>query len=243
MKRPNLALVLYSYLFLGGLTILLTLIMMIAAGNNFVIQGVVILIITLIIFLIISIRGFVKWRKYKKDNPGYKVHPLAIFFVALFVIGGISTFVVQFPNMYISLHIKAVIEPYVKDDFTDENVPMPDNPHFVFYNMDTKGFSAPNKKYYNCGTKNPDEANVVVAYSNDVEKNGKWVYANSGNYAGDAYEQCVYIFVIRTYDWALIDSTVVSEQMDYGKKNKKLDTKSIDGIDEVRYYLNDLFKD
>ncbi len=241
MKKPSLAIALYSYLLLLGITILMVLSIMLIAGNTLNPGGTAILVIILILVLTISIKGIVKWRRYKKNTPDYKLHPLAIFFIVLFFIGGLSTFVVAFPRYYVSLHIKAVIEPYVKDDFTEEDVPMPDDPYFVFYNMDTKSFAAPGKKY-NRGTKEPEKANVVVAYSTDVRNNGKWVDAGTGKYAGEAYEQRVYLYVIRKSDWALIDSTVVAEQMDYGKKNKKLDTKAIDGIDEVADYLNGLIK-
>jgi AraC-like DNA-binding protein len=64
------------------------------------------------------------------------------------------------------------LKPYVKEEYTDEDVRLPENPRFVFYHNGS--FSVPSDRF-TLGTDDPDKVNVVVAYSESVSNNGIFI--------------------------------------------------------------------
>lgn len=241
MKHPSLRLVFLSYLFMFLIVITgLYGTALVARGGDF--SGLMIAGIFLILSAwIIWIFRLRRWFRLRKSDPEAKIHPLAIFFIVLFLVGGLATTFASMPQIYQSTRLETGLRQYVKDEISEKTVPMPENPHYVFYDLDTKKFAVPGKNFYR-RTKNPSEANVIVAYRSEIARNGTWVKANGGARVGDAYVQRVTLYVLRTSDWSLIATNTVEEQMGYGKTSK-FDMKSINGINGVSSYLRGLFKD
>ena len=97
---------------------------------------------------------------------------------------------------------------------------MPEDPHFVFYNLTKKEFVIPvSGSIY--GTDNPDKVNVVVAYKSEVESAGTWVNKYSKQELKSAYAQKVTLYFIRLEDWALIRTATASRVMKIGYNDEK----------------------
>ena len=183
------------------------------------------------LFLFLGIRGILAWRKDSAAEGGKIGRPVWIIVGAV----GVLLFIqmaLYFPIAARNGQMTRVLKPYVKEEYTDEDVRLPENPRFVFYHNGS--FSVPSERF-TLGTDDPDKVNVVVAYSESVSKNGIWVDSASGKKVNDARVQNVTLYVIRLEDWALIDEVKFHQQL---KQNEN--GVNVLGMSEVENYLNSL---
>lgn len=232
-QRPTLTLVLSFISLMVGLvwssacvTILTGSAMQVSMVRALVLMGFSVL------FLLLGIRGVLRWRAMMKaggKRPGTAVFVI-VCVVAVMLVGEA---VLVLPATFRSTRMDTVLRSYVQSSFSDEDVPLPENPRFVFYHNDR--FSIPSSQYPR-GTHDPDQVNVVVMYTEGQSTNGVWVNRGTGQKVGDARAQNVTLYVIRLEDWALIDQQHFSEQLDYDETGI-----NVTGMSAVRNYLNDLF--
>ena len=123
-------------------------------------------------------------------------------------------------------------KPYVKEEFSDVEAELPDDPWFVFYHNGS--FSIPSSRFTR-GTDDPDKVNVVVAYTDSTSRNGVWVDEVTGKEVSDTFVQHVTLSLIRLEDWALIDEVSFSQQLKQGENGV-----NVLGMDQVQFYLNEL---
>ena len=185
------------------------------------------------LFLGLGIRGMLKWRAMRK--AGGKKAGKAVFIV-LGIVGVLFIFQlsITLPQTRTMGNLSSQLKGYVKEDFTDEYVKMPEDPHFVFYNNGI--FTVPSSEYKR-GTDDPSKVNVIVMIEDWTGTNGNWVDKNSGKNLGDAMTQNAKVYVIRLDDWALIDEESFSLQLKYGENGV-----NVTGMNQVVQYLNDLIK-
>ena len=195
--------------------------------------GVVVMILIGIVFFALGTWGLFRWRALRKAG-GKKAGPAVwiIFGVlCLFAVFQLSGTLSMFRT---NGKLETALKGYVKEEFSDEDVEMPDDPWFVFYN--NRSFSAPSSAFLR-GTDDPSKVNVVVMYEESTGSNGDWIDKNTGKNLGDALVQNAKVYVIRLDDWALIDKESFSQQLKYGENGV-----NVLGMNQVQTYLNDLIK-
>ncbi|WP_350455091.1 hypothetical protein [Slackia heliotrinireducens] len=197
--------------------------------------AVLVMMAIAVLLVILGIRGVLSYRNQKRMNPSMKLHPLAIFFIALLGIGTVVSIPSALFGTFEEANLGRALDPYVQESFSDEGIPMPDDPHFVFYDADTHSFSVPNRNTFPQGTNDPDEVNVVVVYDVGLTAIGEWVTADTGEYVKDAEAQYATIQIVRLEDWALISETTVYEDKDFDEGQG---TYSLEGMHEAVRYIN-----
>ena len=185
------------------------------------------------LFLVLGIRGFLKWKKTSgaEGTTIPRVVPILLGMVGVLLVIQMAT---VFPHLWKNGQLDRALIPYVKDDYTAEDVKLPDHPRFVFYHNGS--FSVPPQRFIN-GTDDPKQVNVVVAYMDSVSENGIWVNSETGEKVSDARVQKVTLQIIRLEDWALIDEVKFSQRL---KQNEN--GVNVLGMNSVETYLNELGK-
>ena len=195
--------------------------------------GVVILVLIGILFSALGIWGLLRWRALRKAG-GKKAGPIVWIIFGIFCFFGVFQLANLLPMYRTNGKLATALKGYVKEEFSDEDVEMPEDPWFVFYH--NHSFSAPSGEFLR-GTDDPSKVNVVVMYEESTGSNGDWIDKNTGQNLGDALVQKATVYVIRLDDWALIDKESFSQQLKYGENGV-----NVLGMNEVRTYLNDLIK-
>ena len=168
-------------------------------------------IIVAIISWLAGIFCLLKWFRYRKENPDYK--PTTIMFVIFAVL--FLSLAVTLPRtlriMYSSVRFDMLLRPHIRDTYAEENVPVPENPRFMFFRLDDKKFLLP-VDGYPFGTTDPEEVNVIVAYrvvdkertKKDIRRTdlGDQLLEETRIYSYTG--QSVDLYVIRLSDWSLI---------------------------------------
>ena len=195
----------------------------------------VVLVLFSVLFFWLGIRGLLRWRaeKSRTDPKKVKIILAATGAAMVFIIFQLS---LTLPATWASGRINSALRPLVRTEFASENGALPEDPHFVFYNMETGMFSVPSRKSYPKGTDDPEKVNVVVGYTESVRKNGRWVAKGSGQKLSDAYSQGVTLDIIDPKDWSLINEVSFSVRLNYNENGK-----NVLGMNQVERYLNELF--
>ena len=110
-----------------------------------------ILLVFTVLFLFLGIRGLLDWKKTSLAE-GTKI-PRAVPIV-LGVVGVLLVIqmALYFPIAARNGRMTRFLKPYVQEDYTDENVKLPENPRFVFYHNGS--FTVPSKRFI-FGTDDP----------------------------------------------------------------------------------------
>ena len=200
-------------------------------GSTIPVWRLLILLVFSALFLFLGIRGLLTWKKISLSEGGTipKAVPVIVGIVGVLLVIQMA---LVFPGMWDNGKMNNALKPYVQEEYTDEDVKMPEDPHFVFYHNGS--FSVPSSRFTK-GTDDPDQVNVVVAYSDSVSKNGICVNSATGEKVSDARVQNVTLDVIRLEDWALIDEVKFSQQL---KENEN--GVNVLGMNQVESYLNSL---
>ena len=195
--------------------------------------GVIIMILIGIILFVLGISGLFRWRALRKAG-GKKAGPAVWIILGIFCIFAVFQLTGILSMFRTKGKLETALKGYVKEEFSDEDAKMPEDPWFVFYNNGS--FTSPSSAYLR-GTDDPSRVNVVVMYEESTGSNGDWIDKNSGKYLGDALVQNATVYVIRLDDWALIDKESFSQQLKYGENGV-----NVLGMNEVQTYLNGLIK-
>ena len=190
-----------------------------------------ILLVFTVLFLFLGIRGLLDWKKTSlaEETKIPRAVPIVLGVVGVLLVIQMALY---FPIAARNGRMTRFLKPYVQDDYTDENVKLPENPRFVFYHNGS--FTVPSKRFI-FGTDDPSQVNVVVAYSESVSKNGIWVDSATGKKVSDARVQNATLYVIRLEDWALVDEVKCHQLL---KQNEN--GVNVLGMSEVENYLNSL---
>ena len=194
----------------------------------------VILILFSALFVGLGVRGLLRWRAAgKPGNPRNNKIALAILGVVGVMM--LTMMATTLPGTWRTGRLNSTLLPLVQEDFSDRHGALPDNPRFVFYNLDTGRFSIPSTRLYPNGTNDPAEVNVVIAYTEGQQKSGSWVSKNTGKKVSDAYSQGVTLYVLRAEDWSLVTKTHFSQQLRYDENGV-----NVLGMNSVVSYINNL---
>ena len=219
-------------LFIVAGMFILTVITLATSGAEFNPAGLSIVIVISLVCLIIGIVLLLK-RSKRMKNGGKKPGVAVIVILLVVLIAGTPVALNTMKFFGSSTKLTSELKKYVKDSYSSTNAELPDNPRFVFYNGGS--FTEPSSKYI-YGTGNPDEVNVVVEYSSKISRNGEWVDQKTGKKVSDALTQTVDVHVIRLEDWALIDETSFTYQLDQNESEM-----NVLGMNEFESYLKEVF--
>ncbi len=205
----------------------------ISSYSNIPAPRMAVLFVISAVFLGLGIWGMLRWRRMRiaGGQKAGKAIPIVLGIAGVLLI---LQMCITLPQTRTTGILLTQLKEYVKDDFTDENAKMPEDPWFVFYNNGI--FGVPSADYKR-GTDDPSKVNVVVMYEEGTRASGIWVDKDSGKNLGDAMEQYVKIYVVRLEDWALIDEITFSEQLKNGENGM-----NVTAMHQVENYLNDLIK-
>ena len=192
-----------------------------------------ILLLFTALFLFLGIRGLLSWKKtgLAEGTKIPRAVPIVLGVVGVLLVIQMAMF---FPIAARNGRMTRLLKPYVQEDYTDEDVKLPENPRFVFYHNGS--FTVPSDRFI-FGTDDPSQVNVVVAYSESVSNNGIWVDSATGKKVSDARVQNATLYVIRLEDWALVDEVKCHQLL---KQNEN--GVNVLGMSEVENYLNSLGK-
>ena len=217
---------LVGIVWLGAFIILLG-----SMGGELPLWRLLILLLFSAMFLFLGIRGLLAWRKDASEK-GVKIPKAVPIILGVVAVLLVIQMTLTFPYLWKNGQLSRALKPYVKEDYSAEDVKLPENPRFVFYHNGS--FSVPSSRY-RLGTDDPNQVNVVVAYDESVSKNGIWVDSATGEKVSDARVQNVKLYVIRKEDWALIDEVKFSQRL---KQNEN--GVNVLGMNSVENYLNSL---
>ena len=204
-------LVMAGHVSLGGGGVLIILL-----GTAFLVTGILI--------YFVGYRSRVK--QYDAPKAGKPICRIALLIVIAGLIGSIALPAV--PAIVSGARNNALnqaLQQYVKDGDLESGASLPENPKFVLYDMDAEKF------YYPQGSglgrvpyadsafaaKNPDEATIVIAYSDEgASRGGYWYEENSGKKVADEFVQAARVYAIRLDDWTVIDSKLVTKALRKG---------------------------
>ena len=195
---------------------------------------ILILLFFSFVFILLGVLGLI-FRPREKKEGKKKLNVGLIIGIAVLIIFGL----VQVVNVLSVFGRRGILNStlgkYVKADYTEEDVKMPEDPWFVFYNKDDGNFEFPMSSYTR-GTDDPKKVNVVVMYKDETFRDGTWV-TGTGEEVGASLMQRTHVYIIRLEDWSLIDDHSFKFELDYGEK-------SVDSTrrDEVITYINDTLK-
>ncbi|MCR4687500.1 MAG: hypothetical protein K5659_08010 [Lachnospiraceae bacterium] len=198
---------------------------------------IVVLLAISILFIILGVLGIMLRPREKKDGKKKSKAGIIIAVVVclVFLLGSIPLI----SSLSFIGHrgvLNSALDKYVKDDWTEEGVAMPDNPYFVFYCENDGNFAVPASSYTK-GTDDPKKVNVVVMYKDETFRDGTWVGSVSGEEVGAAMTQRTHVYILRLNDWALIDDHVFDFALGYGEKSV-----NSTGRDEIKTYINNIVK-
>ncbi|MBQ6430955.1 MAG: hypothetical protein IJJ99_03655 [Oscillospiraceae bacterium] len=192
-------------------------------GVLFILLGTI-LLVTGILLYFVGYRSRVK--QYDAPKAGKALSRVAL----LIVIAG---FLCAFALPVVPAVVKSVrdgslnqaLQSSVRDGELERGASLPEDPKFVLYDMDAKKFHYPQDSglgkvpYADSvyAAKSPEEANIVIAYSDEgTSKGGYWYDENSGKKVADEFVQAARIYAIRLDDWTLIDSMLVTKALPKG---------------------------
>lgn len=226
LKKPNLYLALGSICVIMAAAIGIMQAVLLIHGNPPAMPGAAIAGGFMLASLPAGIFLLVRWFRYRKSHPRYSASSAALIVVAFFAIAGIGS-LISIPNMLRlsdanlrTEHLNTELRGKVRDTYPEENVPMPENPRFAFYDRAKDTFVIPGAGYP-AGTGDPEEVNVVLAYETRTVKIKSYINDSGWTvYYQPGYEPEVertYVDVIRASDWSLITSIVFDGDLSTGQ--------------------------
>ena len=179
MKKSNsvLKLVLSLVSLLVGIVWTGALIIVVGSGGTSVpFWRLLILLLFSALFLYLGIRGLLSWRQSSAEAGRTipKAVPIVIGIIGFLLVIQMA---LVFPQEWRNGRLNNALKGYVQEDFSDEDVKLPENPRFVFYHNGS--FRIPSDRYA-LGTSDPKQVNVVVAYTESVSNSGIWVDSATG---------------------------------------------------------------
>ena len=132
-----------------------------------------------------------------------------------------SLFALRFIRGQENRRMTDTLAPYVRESFSAEGVPMPENPFFVLYDLDKKAFNVVYGRKYPLGTNDASKVSVVIAYQTRRDQVGRWVDSTDANQVySNAYAAFADVYVIRLADWALIEKQSFQSPVTKPDENK-----------------------
>ena len=208
-----------------------TIIVLGSRGTDVPLWRFLVLIAFTILFFFLGVRGLLRWNRARREG-GKKIGKAVPILLGVVAVLLVSQMALVFPSMIKDGKMYKALKPYVKEEFSDVEAELPDDPWFVFYHNGS--FSIPSSSFTR-GTDDPDKVNVVVAYTDSTSRNGVWVDEVTGKEVSDTLVQHVTLSLIRLEDWALIDEVSFSQQLKQGENGV-----NVLGMNQVQFYLNEL---
>lgn len=167
--------------------------------------------------------------------------------IAMTVVAGcliLSVITTLLSNSRSESSIEDTLRQYVKDEYSQVSVSIPENARYILYNQNTETFETDANSLLKGFTNNPNKVNVVVSYKTGTNEIGTWE-TETGVRIGTAYAEYMDIAIIRLSDWALIeeqhfDAVRSNNRLGKGDQNDTYEISLYD--DEIYRYLNGLFK-
>lgn len=191
-----------------------------AIGVSIPVWRIIALLLLPLFWILLGIRLLKKYKAYQSENPEAAIKKSTkTILIICSVVAGIVVISSSIPLINQN-RLNAKLQPYVKEEL-EENGWVPENPKYVLYDIDHERFSYPSSHHNDYAAKNPDEVNVIIAFSDGGTKIvGSWYDKGSGQNLADLQTQGASVYAIRLDDWSLIDVTSYRVQLKYGENGK-----------------------